>query len=143
MGQERGHLQTPAPQFGAVRIQPGTLLQIEMAQRTDWKCLARNTLLEGRLMLPVFAGSDVAILQGTKVSLTIESVQKVSRDSGAWKKAGDAVLRAFNPLEKGRSPEYSIRLSKTEIEAPQGSAAGGRDCAQFQERAADSNFASR
>jgi hypothetical protein len=121
VGQDRGHLQTPAPQPGAVRIQPGTLLQIELAQHTDCKHSARNTLLEGRLMLPVFAGSDVAIPQGTKVSLTIESVKKVRSDSGAWKKAGDAVLRAFNPLQKGRSPEYSIRLSKTEIEAPQGS----------------------
>jgi hypothetical protein len=95
-------------------------LQIELAQRTDWKRVARNTLLEGRLTLPVFAGSEVAIPQGTKVSLTIESVKKVGRDSGAWRKAGAAVLRAFNPLEKGRPAEYAIGLSKTEIEVPRG-----------------------
>ena len=123
MGQDRESLQTPVPQRGAVRIQEGTLLQIELAQRTDWKRVARNALVEGRLMLPVFAGSDVAIPQGTKVTLTIESVKKVVRDSGAWRKAGAAVLRAFNPLEKGRPAEYAIGLSKTEIGAPQGSVA--------------------
>jgi len=123
VGQDRESLQAPAPQPGAVRIQEGTLLQIELAQRTDWKRVASNTLLEGRLLLPVFAGSDVAISQGTKVSLTIESVKKVGRDSGAWRKAGAAVLRTFNPLERGRPAEFSIRLSKTEIGTPQGSVA--------------------
>jgi hypothetical protein len=121
MGQERRDLPTPALQPGAVRIQQGTLLQIELAQRTDWNHLARNKLLDGRLMLPVFAGSDVGIPQGTKVSLTIESVKKVRSDSGAWKRAGSAIVRGFNPLEKGRPTEYAIGLSKTEIETPHGS----------------------
>jgi len=111
----------PASQGGELRIPQGTLLQIELAQRTNWKRLATNSVLEGRLMLPVFAGSEVAIPAGTKVRLEIESVKKVGSHSGAWKKAGTAVVRAFNPLEKERPAEYAIRLSKTQIEATRGS----------------------
>jgi hypothetical protein len=72
-------------------------------------------------MLPVFAGNDIAIPEQTKVSLTIESVKKAANNSATWKKAGHAVVRAFNPLEQGRPAEYVIRVSKTNIEAPQGS----------------------
>jgi hypothetical protein len=36
------------------QIQQGTLLQVELTRRTDWKHLARNSVVEGRLMLPVF-----------------------------------------------------------------------------------------
>jgi hypothetical protein len=72
-------------------------------------------------MLPVFVGDRIAIPERTKVSLTIESVKKVGNDSGAWKKAGRAVVRAFNPLEKGQPAEYAIRVSKTDIDTPQGS----------------------
>ncbi len=121
VSQDRGTVQESVPQLGTVRIQQGTLLQVELAQHTNWKHVARNSILEGRLILPVFAGSEIAISEGTKVSLEIESVKKVGSRSGAWKKAGTAVVRAFNPLEKERPAEYAIRLSKTEIETPQGS----------------------
>jgi len=120
VSQDRGTVQESVP-FGAVRIPQGTLLQVELAQRTNWKRLATKSILEGRLMRPVFAGSEVAIPEGTKVSLEIESVKKVGSHPGVWKKAGTAVVRAFNPLEKERPAEYAICLSKTEIETPQGS----------------------
>jgi hypothetical protein len=71
-------------------------------------------------MLPVFSGGEIAIPEGTKVSLHIESVKKTGSDSGAWKKVGSAIMRAFNPLEKDRPTEYVIHLSKTEIDTPQG-----------------------
>lgn len=112
---------TPPRAEGEVRIPQGTFLQVELAQRTNWKRLARNSVVEGELMLPVFVGSDVAIPKQTKISLTIESVKKVGNDSGKWRKAGQAVVRAFNPLEKSLAAEYAIRVSKTEIETPQGS----------------------
>jgi hypothetical protein len=102
------------------QIPKGTLMQIELAQRAHWKHIAPNAVLEGRLILPVYAGNDVAIPEGTKIELTIESVKKAGNDSGKWRKAGSAVVRAFNPLEKSRPAEYVIRLSKTELEAPQG-----------------------
>ena len=121
VSQDRGTMPEPASQGGELRISQGTLLQVELAQRTNWKRLATNSVLEGRLMLPVFAGSEVAIPAGTKVRLEIESVKKVGSHSGAWKKAGTAVVRAFNPLEKERPAEYAIRLSKTQIEATRGS----------------------
>ena len=108
---------------GGVRIPQGTFLQVELAQRTNWRHLARNSVVEGELMLPVFVGNDVAIPKQTKISLTIESVKKVGNDSGKWRKAGHAVVRAFNPLEKSQATEYAIRVSKTEIETPQGSLA--------------------
>ena len=121
VSQDHATVQESVSQLGAVRIQQGTLLQVELAQRTNWKHVARNSVLEGRLILPVFAGSEIAIPEGTKVSLEIESVKKVGSNSGVWKRAGTAVVRAFNPLEGGRPAEYAIRLSKTEIETPQGS----------------------
>jgi len=123
ISQDRGTALESARQIteATVRIPQGTLLQIELAQRTDWKHLARNSVVKGRLMLPVFAGNDIAIPEQTKVSLTIESVKKVDDDSGTWKKAGHAVVRAFNPLEKSRPAEYAIRVSKTDIEVPHGS----------------------
>jgi hypothetical protein len=79
--------------------------------------------LEGRLILAVFAGDEIAVPEGTKVELTIETVKKAGNDSGKWREAGSAIVRAFNPLEKGRPAEYVIRLSKTELETPQGSIA--------------------
>jgi hypothetical protein len=103
-----------------VQIPKGTLLQVELERRTHWKHLAPNSLLDGRLILPAFAGSEIAVPEGTKVELTIESVKKAGSDSGKWRKAGSVIVRAFNPLEKGRPAEYVIRLSKTELVTPQG-----------------------
>jgi len=104
-----------------VAIETGTILQVELGQRRDWKHLARNSVVEGRLKLAVFAGEEPAIPEGTKIELTIESVKKAGSKAGKWRKARNAVVRAFNPLEKDRPPEYVISLSKTEIEAPHGS----------------------
>jgi hypothetical protein len=112
---------TPQGREATMRIPQGTFLQVELPQRMNWKHLARNSVVEGRLMLPVFAGNDVAIPEQTKISLTIESVKKVGNDSGKWRKAGRAVVRAFNPLEKSQPTEYSIRVSNARIESPQGS----------------------
>ncbi len=112
---------TPQRVEAGVRIPLGTLLQVELAPRTDWKHLAKNSVIEGRLMLPVFVGSAVSIPEQTKVSLTVESVKKVGDGAGTWRKAGRAVVRAFNPLEKARPTEYAIRVSKTDIDTPQGS----------------------
>lgn len=103
-----------------VPIQQGSLLQVELARQVDWKHLARNSWVEGRLVLPVFAGREIVIPAGTKVELTIDSVQKAGDGGGTWKKMGRAVVRAFNPLESSRPPDYIIQLSKTEIEGPQG-----------------------
>jgi hypothetical protein len=118
--QDTRNVPASAQQLAEVRIEQGTLLQIELAQRTNWKHLARNSVVEGRLMLPVFAGTEVAIPERTKVSLTIKSVKRVGNDARTWKKAGSAVVRAFNPLEKGRPSEYEIRVSKTEVDSLQG-----------------------
>jgi hypothetical protein len=103
-----------------VRIHQGTLLQIELTRRTDWKHLRRDSVVDGRLTLPVFVGNDVSIPKDTKVSLTVESVKKVGANSGAWKKAGHAVVRAFNPMQKSQPTEFAIQVSKTEIESPEG-----------------------
>jgi hypothetical protein len=102
-----------------VAIERGTFLQVELAQRADWKHLARNSHVDGRLMLPVFAGREMVMPTGTKIELTIDSVKKANDNAGKWKKAGNAVVRAFNPMEK-KPAEYAIQLSKTEIEGPQG-----------------------
>jgi len=59
-------------------------------------------------MLPVFAGSEVAIPEGTKVSFEIESVKKVGSHPGVWKKAGAAVVRAFTHWR--RSGQRNMRF---------------------------------
>jgi hypothetical protein len=103
-----------------VSIERGTFLQVELAQRVDWKRLARNSRVEGRLMVGVYSGQEIVIPTGTKIELTIDSVKKAGDNAGRWKKAGNAVVRAFNPLERSQPAEYVIHLSKTEIEGPQG-----------------------
>jgi hypothetical protein len=108
------------PAKEVVQIPKGTLMQVELERRARWRHLAPNSVLEGRLILPVFAGNEIAVSKGTKVALTIESAKRAGNDSGKWRKAGNAVVRAFNPLEKGRPPEYVIQLSKTELVTPQG-----------------------
>jgi hypothetical protein len=65
------------------QIPKGTLMQIELAQRAHWKHIAPNAVLEGRLILPVYAGNDVAIPEGTKIELTIESVKKAGTCCGS------------------------------------------------------------
>ena len=122
VGQERA-LETGAVSVASVQetasIDRGTFLQVELAEHVNWNHVAHNSRVEGRLVLPVFAGREAVIANGTKIELTIDSVKK-SGDAGKWKKAGNAVVRAFNPLERSRPAEYVIRLSKAELEGPQG-----------------------
>src|ERR1700730_12038811 len=59
---------------GTVPIERGTFLQVELAQRVDWKHLAHNSRVEGRLTLPVLSGHAIVIPTGTKIELTIESM---------------------------------------------------------------------
>ena len=121
-GQDRaqtGEAAAPASAQQAVPIERGTFLQVELTERVNWKHVAHNAHVEGRLKLPVFAGREAVIPSGTKVELTIDSVKKLDQ-AGKWKKAGNAVVRAFNPMEKGRPAEYVIELSKAELEGPQG-----------------------
>jgi hypothetical protein len=103
-----------------VSIERGTFLQVELAQRVNWMRLARNSRVEGQLMVAVFSGQEIVIPAGTKIDLTIDSVKKARNNAGRWKKAGNVVVRAFNPLEQSQPAEYVIHLSKTEIEGPQG-----------------------
>jgi hypothetical protein len=122
VGQERA-LERGAASVASIQetasIERGTFLQVELAEHVNWKHVAHNSRVEGRLLLPVFAGREAVIANGTKIELTIDSAKK-SDGTGKWKKAGNAVVRAFNPLERSRPAEYVIRLSKAELEGPQG-----------------------
>jgi hypothetical protein len=122
VGQERA-LETGGASVASIQetasIERGTFLQVELAEHVNWKHVAHNSRVEGRLLLPVFAGREAVIANGTKIELTIDSAKK-SDGTGKWKKAGNAVVRAFNPLERSRPAEYVIRLSKAELEGPQG-----------------------
>jgi hypothetical protein len=122
VGQDRALTAEAAPPTSAqeaVPIERGTFLQVELTERVNWKHVGHDAHVEGRLKLPVFAGREAVIPSGTKVDLTIDSVKKLD-DAGKWKKAGNAVVRAFNPLERSRPAEYVIQLSKAELEGPQG-----------------------
>jgi hypothetical protein len=122
LSQDRENVPDSATQAAkeAVQIQKGTLLHIELVQHVDWKHLATNSVLQGHLILAVFAGDEIVIPEQTKVEMTIKAVNRTAKGSRKWRRAGSAVVRAFNPLEKGRPAEYVIRLSKTQLEMPQG-----------------------
>jgi len=77
----------------------------------EWKRVAKNSTVEGRLLLPVFAGERVAIPAGTKLRLTIESVKKVSEHQGKWAKFGATMVRVLNPLRPLCAGRSAIHLS--------------------------------
>ncbi len=123
LGQEHGveaKSARPPSIEGALPIGAGAFLQLELASGSEWKRVAKNSTVEGRLLLPVFAGERVAIPAGTKLRLTIESVKKVSKHQGKWAKFGAAMVRVLNPLEEPRPAEYAIKLRKTEIDSARG-----------------------
>ncbi len=85
----------------ALQIGSGTFLYVELPDSTNWKRIEKGSVMEGRLLLPVYAGQQMAIPAETKLRLTIESSKKASDGAGRWKKLGNAIVRAFNPLNTG------------------------------------------
>jgi len=116
---------TPAPQTPAgvaertIRIPAGTLLQVGFDHRVNWKHPASKAL-RGRLSSPIYFGETIAIPNGTSLDLTVASVRKAPNSQGKWRKAGSAVVRAFDPLEKPAATEYLVELSSADIASPEG-----------------------
>jgi len=121
--QDRG-VQTESQRLSSVeattQIDAGTVLDVELAPGHEWKRIAKNSTVEGRFRFPIFAREQVAIPAGTKLSLAVESVKKTSNSRGKWTTFRNAAVRAFNPLQTARHPQYVVKLSKIEMDSPHG-----------------------
>jgi len=100
-------------------LSPGTLISVDLGVQR-WKRVRRNQTLEGHVALPLYAAQRVALPQGTPIHLTVESVERVTDKSSAWKRVGRAIVKAFNPLDGSVAPEYRIKVKAAEISLPEG-----------------------
>jgi len=110
----------PTVTGGTGKVNSGALLQVSIPGNKPWKRIPKNTVLEGHLALPVYAGQGIDIPAGTALRLSIESLTKTNDGAGAWKKIGRGLVRAFNPLESSPPPEYNVRLTTVEAILPDG-----------------------
>ena len=107
--------------FSATRPSPqlGELISVELAIK-NWKQVHKGDVLEGHLALPVYSGQQRILPRGATIHLTIESIEKVSEKTGAWKKIGRGIVQAFSPLEKSALPEYNVKLRQADIVSADG-----------------------
>lgn len=115
----RAEMQAPSE---PITIASGTLLKADLSERVNWKRVSRNATIEARLALPVYSGELVGLPAGTPLRLTVESAEKAADKTGLWTKLGRAIVRAFNPLERGHAPQYVVRLHAAELALPDGTA---------------------
>jgi len=104
---------------GALRLESGSLLSVELTEGRPWKRMHANSVLEGRLTLPLYSGQSATVPAGTKVRLTIESVRKLRDSGGVWRRSGRAIIAAFKPLDS-TAPVYQFTLHALEIQLPDG-----------------------
>jgi hypothetical protein len=104
----------------SLHVESESLLRVEFSGRTGWGHVKKGVVLEGRLLLPLYAGQRVAAPTDSRVRVTVNSVEKVREALGFWRKTGRAIVRAFNPLETSRPSEYHVELSAAELRLPTG-----------------------
>lgn len=104
----------------SLHVESESLLRVEFSGRTGWGHVKKGAVLEGRLLLPLYAGQRVAAPTDSRVRVTVNSVEKVREALGFWRKTGRAIVRAFNPLETSRPSEYHVELSAAELRLPTG-----------------------
>jgi hypothetical protein len=102
------------------RIARGTLMRAAFEQHIDWSHVAKGEALQGTFSAPVYAGEHIALPKGTQVRVTISSSGKVRDPQGFLRTVGRTLVRAFNPLEKTRAPQYCVTLSSAELRLPTG-----------------------
>ena len=102
------------------RIERGALMRAAFEQHVDWSHLPKGAVLEGAISYPIYAGEHIALPAGTQLRVTISSSGKVRDPQGFWRTVGRTVVRAFNPLEKARAPQYRVTLSSAELRVPTG-----------------------
>jgi hypothetical protein len=102
------------------RIGRGTLMRAVFEEHIDWSHVAKGEALQGTFSAPVYAGEHIALPKGTQVRVTISSSGKVRDPQGFLRTVGRTLVRAFNPLEKTRAPQYCVTLSSAELRLPTG-----------------------
>ena len=102
---------------GSVRsVASGALIRVALKERVNWAHVPKASVLEGELSLPLYAGERVLLPEGTAMRVIINSSEKVRAHAGFWRRTGQAIVRAFNPLEKSEAPQYQVTLKSAEIQ---------------------------
>jgi len=85
-----------------LHVESESLLRVDFPGRKSWGHVEKGAVLEGRLSLPLYAGEHIAAPADSTIRVTVNSVEKIREDLGAWRKTGRAIVRALNPLETSR-----------------------------------------
>ncbi len=119
LGQEHGvgaKSARPPSIEGALPIGAGAFLQLELALGSEWKRVAKNSTVEGRLLLPVFAGAGSLYLRIERItspegsSLAIAgTLSGVEVEAHAhWALDEEGMLRGLRPGVKNAIVDLSI-----------------------------------
>jgi hypothetical protein len=109
-----------APTVSLAHGESESLLRADFRGLKSWGRVAKGTVLEGRLSLPLYAGEHIAAPADSGVRVTVNSVEKIREELGFWPKTGRAIVRAFNPLETSHPAEYRVELSVADLLLPTG-----------------------
>jgi hypothetical protein len=97
-------------------VASGALIRVALKERVNWAHVPKASVLEGELSLPLYAGERVLLPEGTAMRVIINSSEKVRAHAGFWRRTGQAIVRAFNPLEKSEASQYQVTLKSAEIQ---------------------------
>src|SRR6266852_1331670 len=122
LGAEEARSPGPAPGVSLLHVESESLLRVEFPDRKGWGHARKGTVLEGRLSLPLYTGEHIAAPADSTIRVTVNSVEKIREDLGAWRKTGRAIVRALNPLETSRPTAYHVELSVADMLLPTGEA---------------------
>lgn len=112
----------PAPDVSVLHVESESLLRVDFPGRKSWGHVENGAVLEGRLLLPLYAGEHIAAPADSSIRVTVNSVEKIRDDLGFWRKTGRAIVRTFNPLETSRPTEYRVELRAADLVLPTGEA---------------------
>jgi hypothetical protein len=101
-------------------VESDSLLRVDFPGRKSWGHVEKGAVLEGRLSLPLYAGEHIAAPADSTIRVTVNSVEKIREDLGAWRKTRRVIVRALNPLETSRPTSYHVELSAADLLLPTG-----------------------
>jgi hypothetical protein len=110
----------PAPDVAVLHVESESLLRVDFPGRKSWGHVEKGAVSEGRLLLPLYAGEQIAVPADSTIRVTVNSVEKIRDDCGFWRKTGRAIVRTFNPLETSRPTEYRVELRAADLVLPTG-----------------------
>jgi hypothetical protein len=96
------------------------LVHVDFPGIRSWRHVAKGTVLEGHLSVPLYAGENIVAPADNAVRVTVKSVEKMRENLGFWRKTGRTIVRAFNPLGTSLPTEYRVELSAADLLLPTG-----------------------